>query len=144
MVERVGIVRKGEILPAVRPAEGRHINGQFAKGNRLQDNPTGGVRKFMTQELISQLHEIDPRTNKMKFGILVEQLIKNATGYEFKKRVYDRKGKVRYIKIEIPSDQKAIEYIFDRLEGRPINSVGFGEGEGGKLTIMFEPIDREL
>ena len=140
-----------EVLPPQQSLTTRRssdfVNGRFAPGNRVGlGNPGPSPRpKFLTQELISQLNELDVKSGKTKYGKIIENLIKNATGYVLKTKTTDEDGNVVIEEREIPHDLEAIRQIFDRLEGKPMQSVGLGVGENtGKLTIVFESVDQEL
>jgi len=143
----------GEVLPADPRRDGAFTSdGKFAPGNKLAVGNVGGsVRytntKFLTQTLISKLNELDKNTGKARYYKLVSQLIKNALDRDVAIEYVDKRGRKKTRKQFIPGDQKALEYIFDRLEGKPIQSVGLGPSGGsssGKLTVIFEPIDEEL
>jgi hypothetical protein len=120
--------------------------GQFKPGNQLAKGNPGPVRRnFLTQELISQLNEIDPRTNKQKFGMVVEQLVRLATGFVVKEYVYVKGKKTdKYTEREVAGDLPAIKYVFDRLEGSPVSAVSFDAGADGKVTLVFEKADEKL
>lgn len=149
-MERLRLEKKEiEVLPPLPKEKGKspnHINGRFAPGHKAGiGNPGPSKRNWMTQELISQLNELDPRTNKPKYGALVEQLIKNALDRYEMVEVITKRGIKKKVRQFVAGDQKALEYIFDRIEGRPKQNMGIeGDDVGGKLTLIFEPIDREL
>jgi hypothetical protein len=72
----------------------------------------------MTMVLIQQLNEAEKKTNRAKMHIVVEKLVELAM--EGGGALYDAKGKL----IKRYGDLEAIKYLFDRLEGRPAQSMG--------------------
>lgn len=92
--------------------------GTFAKGNKaaVGSGGPGSRTKFLTEALISQLNELDPKTRKEKFHTLVAVLIRRAIKKE---------------------DAYAIKEIFDRVEGKPAQLIQ-GSGEGGAVHVTIE------
>jgi hypothetical protein len=98
--------------------------GFFRKGNLYSvGRPNPVAYRMITQVLISQLNEIDPKTQKPRLHKIVENLIKAAEGYT--KDVIDSKGKKT--KEEVPFSLEAIREIIDRIDGKPKQNV---EGSG--------------
>src|SRR4051812_13939545 len=94
---------------------------KFQKGHRLSVGNSGPVRHNMiSQVLISQLNEIDPKTQKAKLHKIVDELIRQALGFE-KKILHKNTGKL--IKIQVPGDIVAIKEIIDRVQGKAHQAV---------------------
>jgi hypothetical protein len=89
--------------------------GSFKKGNKagIGNAGPGGRGKFLTQALISQLNELDPKTKMMRAHKVVDALIKAASG----------------------GDVPAIKEIFDRIEGK-VPMGGNETSEPIKVTII--------
>lgn len=103
--------------------------GQFQPGNKAAvGNPGPGKRDFLTQVLISQLHEVDRSTGREKLHLLVERMLALALGFEF------QVGRKKY---QFPPDGRMIKEVWDRVEGKAVQAVGVEQGSG-KITIVFE------
>lgn len=101
--------------------------GSFQKGNQASvgnPGPHQGRKKFITDSLISQLHELDPKTRKEKAHKVVAKLIEIASA-----------GNVF-----------AIKEIFDRVEGKAASPDGADLGvikvvvEGGLPDVNVKAI----
>lgn len=103
--------------------KGQTHSGSFKKGNKLGEFNRGRPRRrdFLSQALISQLHEIDKsdRRNVPKFHRIVENMIDAA----LKKR----------------TGLHAADMIFDRVEGKPRQAVEVG-GFDGYSKIQIEVV----
>lgn len=141
----------GSSSAAVKTEPAKNVGHRFQPGNQhAKGNPGPSKKHALTQALISQLNEIDPRTDKAKLHKIVENLIKMATGFVIVEHVLGPDGKRTGKKIEreIAPDLAAIRYIFDRVDG-PL-SVGFGssndndEGSCGKVYLVFEKADERV
>lgn len=92
---------------------------QFKKGNQVSvGNPGPSPRpRIITNTLISQLNEIDSKTNKARVHRLVEKLINTAIN---------------------DGEQWAFEMIFERIEGKVATIAPDGEVvRPGGPTLMF-------
>jgi len=100
----------------------------FKKGNKVGvGNPGPSRPSFLTQTLISQLNEIDRHTGKEKMHSIAERLIQLAMGGRYKI------GRKWY---NFPGELSAIKEVFDRVQGRPVQSVGF-DTDNGQVTLTF-------
>jgi hypothetical protein len=127
----------------------KKVGHRFQKGNKAAVGNSGPPRySDLTKALISQLNELDTKTQKSKLHRIVEQLIRLATGFVIVDVVKTRDGKkvLRRVEREIAADLSAIKYIWDRLEGTPKQTLGFGDDEGssGKVTLIFERADEKV
>lgn len=77
----------------------------FQKGNQLQRvrGPQARAR-FLTQQLIAELNEFDPSEGIQKFRVLVRRLVERAIRPE-------------------NADFAAMQFIFDRVEGRAMQAI---------------------
>ena len=124
----------------------KNVGHRFGPGNKAAVGNPGPTRlKPLTRALIKKIHDIDENTSKENIWTLVENLWKCAIGFKIVRYEGKGKDKVR-IEEEIPPDLAALKYIWDRIEGTPVQSLGFDAdgGSGGKLTLVFEPIEKSL
>lgn len=125
----------------------KNVGHRFQKGNKYAvGNPGPARAMFLTQELIIALKEIDPKANRTKYRLMVEQLVKQAAGFVLVEKVKDPKtGKIKKIvETDVSGDLSAIKFIFERIEGAVKQSVEMGAGEGGRVTLVFEKADEKL
>lgn len=76
----------------------------FQKGNKAAAGSDHSQRKVLTQALIAELNEIDPKTGMTRLRKIVRKLIDNAED----------------------GDNSAIEHIANRLDGKPTTTVEAG------------------
>src|ERR1700686_5462330 len=105
----------------------------FQKGNKLGGR--GGIN-IVTQQIISQLNEMHRFKKSPNLDVIVEQLIRQAAGYEVTvvKRV---KGKEVKSRVEIPGDLGAIKEIIDRVQGKAPQSVSTGGEEDAPIVQII-------
>src|SRR6267142_1676126 len=75
--------------------------------------------RLLTQALIAELSEIDPSTNMPKFRTIVRKLVERAVN-------------------AVEVDMETTEFIFDRVEGKPVQAVqmtGRDDGPVESLTM---------
>jgi|SRR5580704_320764 hypothetical protein len=108
----------------------------FQKGNKLGGR--GGIN-IVTQQIISQLNELNKFKRVPNLDVIVEQLITQAAGYEVTvtKKV---KGKEIKTKVEIPGDLAAIKEIIDRVQGKAPQSVTVGGEEDAPIVQIIRTI----
>jgi hypothetical protein len=109
----------------------------FQKGNQLAKGNSGGMRRDITHELISQLNEVlkYPKTKETRtyMSRIVHNLIRQAATQG---DVFDNDGKL--IK-EGLGDLTAILAIIDRLEGKPRQQV-VGPDDG-PMQVEYKTIE---
>lgn len=115
------------------------------KGNRIAVGQPGPWERHrqMTQVLISQLNEVDATTSKAVVHDIIAKLIRQARGYELKKYKIVSGKRVLVGIDEMPSDLGAIREIFDRLEGKPKQSVDVKSNGNTTITLILGSMTQE-
>jgi predicted transcriptional regulator len=86
----------------------------FQPGNKAAVGADHSRRKVLTQALIAELNEIDPKTKMTRLRNIVRALIENAEA----------------------KDNQAIMAIFDRIEGRPVQAIA-NDDDGAPFVIQI-------
>ncbi len=73
----------------------------FEKGNKAAVGADHSSRKIITQALIAELNEVDPKSKQTRLRKIVLKLIENAED----------------------GDNQAIQHIADRIEGKPAQTI---------------------
>lgn len=117
---------------------------KFKPGNKIAaGNPGPFARgRPITSVIIQKLNEVDKSTGRENIWELVDALFALAKGGERKVRVRENGKFVTKIVNEKP-DLAAIREISDRAEGRPIQTHGLDAESGTKVTLVFEPTERD-
>lgn len=113
------------------------------KGNQRAKGRKDARGDFLTQKLVSQLHEVVKRD--------VPRVEYYTHGGKIKKRVIvsqQTHEKVHFliealIENGMNGETDAIKYIFDRIEGRPVSIVPDGDGNN-VFTVHFLPVDQRI
>jgi hypothetical protein len=112
--------------------------GFFQPGNNLSVGNKGRqAPSLVTQELVSQLNEIDKNTGKEKKHAIVANLIKLAMGYTWKKKIKLSDGTDSVEEVVVQPDIVAIKEVFDRAEGKAKHQLVTGQ-DGG--AVQFEDV----
>ena len=112
--------------------------GFFQPGNNLSVGNKGRqAPSLVTQELVSQLNEIDKNTGKEKKHAIVANLIKLAMGYTWKKKIKLSDGTDSVEEVVVQPDIVAIKEVFDRAEGKAKQQLVTGQ-DGG--AVQFEDV----
>jgi hypothetical protein len=86
----------------------------FEPGNKLAAGVDHSKRKFMTQALIAELNAVDPKTQQTRLRKIINKLLENAED----------------------GDNVAINAVFDRIEGKPKQSLVNDEDTGAPFVIQ--------
>lgn len=130
------------------------------KGNKFAVGSGGPVKnRPLTSILIQQLNEIDKNTSREKIHALVDEMITHAIGAwveEWVQKRDEKTGKLLFKgtgknkepvlhlkKYKVRGDTALIKEIFDRVEGKPLQQHGIGDGKG-RVTLIFSSEDEKL
>jgi hypothetical protein len=86
----------------------------FEPGNKLATLGDHSKRKFMTQALIAELTEVDPKTQQTRLRKIIRRLLDNAE----------------------EGDNVAINAVFDRIEGKPKQALVNDDDNGAPFVIQ--------
>lgn len=136
------------MVPEAKPAPEILPPGQPAPKGRSRS-------KFVTQALISRLNEADPKSpdGKKKVDVLVDQLIAKAIGgtrmVRKKTKILeadgsykrDARGRLVYdvslVEVDVEPELEAMKYIYDRIEGRPTQSLALDDGGDDSEMVLI-------
>lgn len=118
--------RHGETKP--------NVGFRFGKGNQAALGFKHDGRKLCTQQLKSilgeEFREYDAKTKTFGRGQgisnlrkLLENLVFNAT---------------------VNGDLEAIKEIFNRIDGRPVQSIGLDGDGASRVVLIFNPVDERV
>lgn len=92
-------------------------NGRFAKGNTLAKgvtNHTSRARRFITQQIISMLNEVDRKTGDSNLRVMVRNVVTLAKA----------------------GDMQAVEFVTNRVEGKVPQAVEVSGRDGAPIETI--------
>jgi hypothetical protein len=109
-------------------------SGKFLPGNTAAVGHRGIVSKQaqarVTSALVERLNKVNPDTGRKELADVVDKVVKMARGYVERYRRGDRE-----VEVYFPPNERMIELIFDRLDGKAVQPVAMGGLNGGPVEI---------